>query len=82
VWFDQKSLDRLTSIGRGDLVTALSRDFAHAGRQFEAPGGDWRFLTMPLFDGQRVLPVRFFLRRGRGRGCRPQPVSPAARLRR
>ncbi len=80
VWFDHKSLDRLTSIGRGDLVTALSRDFAHAGRQFEAGGGDWRFLTLPVVDGQKVWPVRFFLRRGRGQAKEAEDRAAATRF--
>ena len=67
-WFGKKPLETLTSLGRGDLVTGLSRDFAQAARLFDAAGSDWRLLAMPLVDGDKVLPLRFFFRRGRGQG--------------
>lgn len=66
-WFGKRPLETLTSLGRGDLVTGLSRDFAQAGRLFDAAGSEWRCLAMPLFDGDKVGPIHLFFRRGRGK---------------
>jgi len=79
-WFGKKPLETLTSLGRGDLLTGITRDFAQAGRLFEAAGSDWRFVAMPLFDGEKVLPIRFFYRPGRGQGSEAEGQSSATRF--
>jgi hypothetical protein len=79
-WIGQKSLDVLNARGRGDLIAGLTRDFARIGRLADAVGGDWRFVPLPLFDGQQVQPLRFFFRRGRGQGRDSETREAATRF--
>ncbi len=79
-WMGQKSLEILNSRGRGDLIAGLAREFAQAGRLAEAAGGDWRFVPLPLFDGQQIQPLRFFFRHGQGHGQGGEAKDAATRF--
>lgn len=51
--------------GRGDLLTRLMQDFTQLGRLTDVAGPDWRFVPIPLYDGNQLHQLRLFLRQHR-----------------
>ncbi len=52
----------LERAGRGDLLARLGSDLGQLARSSETAGGDWRFFSIPFYDGQHIQPIRLFLR--------------------
>jgi hypothetical protein len=67
-WLGRAALEALATRGRGDLAARLVQEFGQLGRLAEAAGDDWRFLPIPIYDGQQVQQIRLFLRQRRGQG--------------
>ena len=71
----QRAREALEAQGRGDLLSRLAQDFGQLGRLGDLAGPDWRFVPIPLYDGQQLQQLRLFLRRRRkrrdGGGDRP-----------
>ena len=61
--FSARGREALEGQGRGDLLARLAQDFGQLGRMADLAGPDWRFLPIPLHDGQQVQQLRLFLRR-------------------
>jgi hypothetical protein len=64
-WLGGQAAEALERTGRGDLLARLNKDLVQLARLNEAAGGEWRFLPIPLFDGNPVHQLRLFLRRRR-----------------
>ena len=59
----QRAREALETQGRGDLLSRLVQDAGQLGRLGDLAGPDWRFIPVPLYDGQQLQQLRLFLRR-------------------
>ena len=79
-WLGKKTIEVLNANARGGLTRQLGQDFAQLGRLSDAAGSDWRFVPIPLYDGQQVQQIRLFLRHRRDQGDAPDGSDEATRF--
>lgn len=68
-WFGSQAIKALESRGHANLLSRLMENFSAQTRVAEAPpSGEWQTLLVPLYVGETVRQIRFFLRRNRADG--------------
>ncbi len=66
-WLGERTARVLEAAGRGDVVGRLAGEFAQLSRQpAEAPAGDWRLFTIPVYGDGDLRPVQVAVRREPG----------------
>jgi len=66
-WLGERTARVLEAAGRGDAVGRLAGEFAQLSRQpAEAPAGDWRLYTIPVYGDGDLRPVQLAVRREPG----------------
>jgi hypothetical protein len=61
-WLGEEFVEQLKKLGKEDLVRKVQEQWREQmGRECEGPGGQWRGISVPLFDEARMQHMRLYI---------------------
>jgi hypothetical protein len=61
-WLGEEFIEQLKRMGKEDLIRKVTEQWREQmGRECEGPGGQWRGISVPLFDQARMQHMRLYI---------------------